>query len=374
MINGPPPRDKVQTRSWLTRMLFGEGLSPTEEQLIKARGVARKELEEERAAMHLVNVAERKQAGEIGYREGYKLGTQAGYDAAYIEQARELGMLRQTPPPVTEMAAITPDTFDFGPHANVYVNSTDGIVYLRMLNHRGERIVQDFRYPAFLNAAGEVPKSNREYVGPNTTGLASAIMSAIRLRRSIVSDVGQEFLAWQEARQGISEIVRAELQRLGEPVPQDLSHEPRWQQLLCRNYHRIMLDMDSRPTGPRSIMPGEDPVARFPDCNREILHEPWSRLWLNDVPHNDIALAFLRLGLGSRVIDGFQCCRSVQDLLLVTPEEIDSQDGIGKARLRQIRDRLAAHGLALWGDPVPRPQTTSTGARMTREHRSIDLA
>lgn len=273
-----------------------------------------------------------KQASAIGYQDGLAQGQRAGADAAYVELARSLGLVTTTRPKPSCLEGI-----HYGPHANIYrEEDDDGGTWVVRITIDGELSRANFGWDKI---------DQRDY----------ALCNAVRYRNRYSRSVDSLDLLGEVLR----EIPVSPADRL--PRSADPDWYARHLMQICNKYRdRSRAVEDVTLFHQQPIWVGDAPEARFNLADPTIVARPWESLW-DGRPPKVWQEAMGELGLEKR---------NVRDLLLFEAHEFDQCAGIGPATLRQLRNRLAARRLYLWGEgPFPLPAAPTAA----REGRAIDL-
>lgn len=273
----------------------------------------------------------REVAHAAGYRDGIETGRMDGERLAYHERARELGLVVQ-PGDELPQREHQLEQVHLGPHANIYHEEcSDGGFWVVRLIYRGELGRADFEWERRSDKSADTLR---------------ALCKAIAYRNRYSTSTGDR------------QIVDRLLQPFRGPAGFSFDHVLQ----VCRDYHREAASVDASLLRQQPIWVGDAPEARFHLSDPTIVARPWESLW-DGKPVPDVWCdAMTVLGLADRTL---------RDLLLFEASEFDACSGIGAAMLRQLRTRLAARKLYLWGEG-PVIGAISHPAR-ERHDRSIEL-
>lgn len=275
-----------------------------------------------------------KQGYNHGCREGRTHGHAAGFTEglaegrlhAYARYCQSLGVFPGCAPEVFEPP---PEDFFWGPHANVY---TGPRYYVLRIVVNG---IHRYQMHRFKGATTTTSSGRRGPWKPDKADLQATLVKTLVARQQLLP------VTVPERQQLLEEIESQIFSEHGTLVSEGFLRSE-----VARRYHERMLQR--KATFTREGFLGDDPGARF-ESGHELLSQPWTVLFGQTVPKRYLDI-FTVLGLMSEADGG---PRTVRDLLLVTPEELDDLRQVGPKTILNIQQVLAHHGLALWGCPAP---------------------
>lgn len=262
-------------------------------------------------------------------------GHREGKEAAFYVMGEQLGLTNEMLRDRIDAAMVQTDQIDLDAnYANIYYSEPTDRWIVRVLKN-GEMFRREF------------PICDGTTRRPAREERLTALLAAVRFRNAL-SDGHSHAALVEECRQAAVRELHTDPGRAYN-VETALART-------CELYHLQMLSRVDVEVNTRHV--GDDPEDRFQLSDTSIMTLPWMFLY-DWKPGRQRLSTFSTVGLNDR--------RTVRDLLMVTAQELKDAGRFGKVAMDDLRRRLAAYKLALWGEELPAFDVE------TRQLRSINL-